>query len=129
MTHVVDTHSLVWFLEADPRLSPAARTALSDPTIQVIIPAMVLVEILFLYSRHRIALNLTAALARISSTPNCKIHPLDETVAQHIPTSLNIHDAIIVATALVYRDLLGENTSVITKDAQIIASGLIQVIW
>ena len=128
MTHIPDTHTLVWFLEANPRLTPAALAALSDPGVQVVIPAMVLVELLFLYSRRRIALGLPAVLSHISRASNCKIHPLDETVVQQIPTSLNIHDAIIVATALVYRDVLDEKTSVITKDARIIASGLIPVI-
>jgi PIN domain nuclease of toxin-antitoxin system len=129
MTYVVDTHSLVWFLEGDARLSSAARAALTDPSVQIVIPTMVLVEIVFLYSRHRITTALPAAFAHISAAPNCKIHPLDETVTQHIPTSLTIHDAIIVATAIVYRDVLGERTAIITKDAQIAASGVVAVIW
>ena len=42
---------------------------------------------------------------------------------------LDIHDAIIVATAKVFRDVLGEEVRIITKNAQIAASGLIPIVW
>jgi hypothetical protein len=67
--------------------------------------------------------------AHVASTPNCTIYPLDEIVVRHLPTRLKIHDAIIIATAIVFRDVLKENTSVITKDAAMAASGLVQVTW
>jgi hypothetical protein len=54
---------------------------------------------------------------------------LDEQVAMLIPTGLNIHDAIIVATALVYRDILHEPVAVITKNGEITYSGLIETVW
>jgi len=38
-------------------------------------------------------------------------------VVERLPTILNIHYAIIVATALVFRDVLSESTAVVTKDA------------
>jgi PIN domain nuclease of toxin-antitoxin system len=49
-THVVDTHALVWFLEADSQLSQPARTALQDPAAHLVIPTIVLAEITFLYA-------------------------------------------------------------------------------
>jgi len=42
---------------------------------------------------------------------------------------LDIHDAIIVATALFHRDDLGETVAVITRDAMIAASGLVPIVW
>jgi len=54
---------------------------------------------------------------------------LDGPVVERLPTTLNIHDAIIVATGLVFRDVLSESTAVVTKDADITASGLINVLW
>jgi hypothetical protein len=50
-------------------------------------------------------------------------------IVDRLPTTLNIHDAIIVATALIYRDVLGESVALITRDAEIIASGLVPVHW
>ena len=107
MTDVVDTHALVWFLEKNPRLSTPAHHALSDPSAKIVIPTIVLAEINFLHARARIATSLAVTLGQLAPLPNCVIYALDKAVAQRLPTTLNIHDAIIVATALVFRDLLG----------------------
>jgi hypothetical protein len=42
---------------------------------------------------------------------------------------LDIHDAIIVATALIYRELSTEAVVVVTRDEAIIRSGLAQTLW
>jgi hypothetical protein len=129
MTYVTDTHPLVWLLEGSPRLSKAARQALADS------------KRTHHCSRHRpggdqAPLCPTAdpdrrrgLLGHVAAAANSLIYPLDEAVVEHLPISLDIHDAIIVGTALVYRDVIGEETVVITRDAQIAASGLIQVLW
>jgi len=129
LLYVVDTHPLVWFLEADARLSRAARDILNASTARLIIPTITLAEIAFLYARHRITIDVAEVLGQIASAQNCVVYPLDEAVVQHLPTTLNIHDGIIIATALVFRDILGEPTTVITKDADITASGLVDVLW
>lgn len=129
MTHVLDTHTLVWFLEASPRLSVRARTAISDPSSQLVIPSIVLVEITFLYSKKRIATSVGEIRRRLLATSNSVVYPLDEQVVALVPTGLEIHDAIIVATALVYRDVLRQDANVITKDRAIKDSGLVEVLW
>jgi PIN domain nuclease of toxin-antitoxin system len=48
MIYVTDTHPLVWLLEGGPRLSKTARDAFGDAEAQIVIPAIVLVEIKFL---------------------------------------------------------------------------------
>jgi PIN domain nuclease of toxin-antitoxin system len=111
MTHVADTHALVWFFEANARLSPAARAALMDPSARVVIPTIVLAEIAYLHARGRFALDVPTVLAHIAGTPNWVVYDLDKTVVQHLPPTLDIHDAIIVGTALVFRDVLGESTT------------------
>jgi hypothetical protein len=60
---------------------------------------------------------------------NCVAYPLDEQVVSMIPTSLNIHDAIIVATALVYKDILKLPVEIVTKDTEIKTSGLVPTCW
>jgi PIN domain nuclease of toxin-antitoxin system len=52
---VLDTHPIVWFLEASARLSVKAQQAICDPSSQLIIPTIVLAEITYLYERKRIA--------------------------------------------------------------------------
>jgi hypothetical protein len=54
---------------------------------------------------------------------------LDGAVVERLRTTLNIHAAIIVATALLFRDMLSERTAVVTKAADITASGLVDVLW
>ena len=93
------------------------------------IPTIVLAEITFLYARHRIAIDLPNVLDYVSSAANCVVYPLDGAVIERLPTILNIHDAIIVATALMFRDVLSERTPVITKDADITAASLVDVLW
>jgi PIN domain nuclease of toxin-antitoxin system len=129
MTDVVDTHALVGFFEKNPRLSTAANNALTDPNAKIVVPTIVLAEIKFLHTRGRIATDLAATLAQLASLTNCVVYGLNTAVVQHLPTSLNIHDAIIIGTALVFRDVFGEQTAVISRDSQIKASGVIQVIW
>jgi predicted nucleic acid-binding protein len=95
----------------------------------MVVPTIVLAEIAFLYARHRIAIDLPHVLSRITSAANCVVYPLDGAVVERLPTTLNIHDAIIVGTALVFRDVLSESTAIVTKDADIAASALVNVIW
>jgi PIN domain nuclease of toxin-antitoxin system len=129
MTYVLDTHPIVWFLEGSGRLSVQAGTVLRDPSHRFILPTIVLVEITYLYNKGRIAVDITVVQQRLVAAVNCVLYPLDEQVAMRIPTELNIHDAIIVATALVYRDILHEPVAVITKNGEITRSGLIETVW
>jgi PIN domain nuclease of toxin-antitoxin system len=128
MTYVTDSHSLVWFLESSPRLSPVARQAIEDTSARIVVPTIVLVEIKYLFSRKRIATSVAETLHYITTTANCTVAPMDERVVDLLPTTLNIHDAIIVGTALVHRDLLGEQVALITRDPEITASGLVPVV-
>jgi len=128
MTYATDTHPLIWLLEGSRRLSRAARRAFEAADVQMVIPTIVLAEIKFLSVRKRISVDVAAAQAYAAAS-NCLIHPLDEMVVARLPTVLNIHDAAIVGTAIVYRDDLGEQVALITKDAEITASGLVDVVW
>jgi PIN domain nuclease of toxin-antitoxin system len=129
MTYILDTHAVVWFLETSERLSVRARNLLRDPSHTFILPTIVLVEITYLYTKRRIALDAVTVRQRLVSASNCVLYPLDEQVAMLIPTEVNIHDAIIVATAFIYRDILTEPVAVITKNGEITRSGLIDTVW
>ena len=39
MTLLLDTHVLLWWLADDPRLTPAMRTAIADPSTAVMVSA------------------------------------------------------------------------------------------
>lgn len=128
-TYVVDTHALVWFLEKNSKLPKTARIALLDSNAQIILPTIVLTEITFLYSKKKTAINLPIVLSEVASSSNCTVYPLDEEVVLRIPTNLNIHDAIIVSTGLLFKELMGHEAAIITKDNSIKNSNLIKTIW
>lgn len=129
MVYIVDSHALVWFLEGNQRLSDRAKEVLSDQSAQLVIPSIALAEITYLYARKRIRTNIQQVLSDVASADNCTIYPLDEQVVQRIPENLELHDGIVVATALTYRELLDNDVVVITKDRTITESGLIPVLW
>jgi PIN domain nuclease of toxin-antitoxin system len=129
MIHVPDTHALVWFLEGNSRLSAEARLAMESPDTEVVIPAIVLAEVAFPFGRNRIGIDLRTVLEHVSGAENCTIYPLDEAVVMRLPVELNIHDGLIVATALVFRDVLKKDVAIITKDSEIRRSSIIQTVW
>lgn len=129
MVYVLDTHPLIWHITPSPLLSNAALAALSDPNATVVIPTMCLVEIKYLAAKHRIPITFDQVERHIRGTSNAKVHPLDEQVVSFIPLGLDIHDAVITATAIVYRDILKLPTALITKDNKITQSGVIQTLW
>jgi PIN domain nuclease of toxin-antitoxin system len=54
---VVDTHTIVWYLSRDSRLSPTAREALRAPTAGgefIHIPSICLVELTYLAEKGRL---------------------------------------------------------------------------
>ena len=129
MIYVLDTHAIAWYVDSDPRLSSAANTAIQDPAAELVIPTIVLVELRHLHAKGRITASLALVEQKIVSAGNCKVHPLDEDMVSLIPTGLDIHDSIIVATAIYYRDILRKPVTLITKDNMIAQSGLIQTLW
>jgi len=129
MNIAVDTHALAWFIDGDSRLSPTARDLLCSPEHLLLIPAMVVVELMFLWERKRSSYNWILELDRLRTVRTLKIIPLDESVLPHISPRLDIHDAVIVASAIAYTQQLGETVTILTRDERITASGLVSTIW
>jgi len=129
MTYVIDTHVLVWFAEGDSRLSTKAKDALADKSVQIVVLTMVLAEVWHLCSVKRINTSVQDLYRDILVSANCRVHPLDEEIIDYLPEHLNIHDAIITATAIFYRDVLKQDVKLITKDKMIHASKLVDVLW
>lgn len=125
-TFVVDTHTLVWFLSRSPRLSRGAHAILRDPTVRLIIPAIVLAEIKYLGNRGRFAQTLADVFRVISTDTRCLVYPIDLGVVQQAPAALDIHDSLIVGTALAQPAAVD---GILTCDEAITKSGLVPVIW
>ncbi|MEX0801452.1 MAG: PIN domain-containing protein [Dehalococcoidia bacterium] len=129
MTYVVDTHALIWYLTNSPRLGGLAKQALLDPTALLVISAIALAEIRFLSQRGRIPLAWDDVQRLLKDDARCVVHPVHRDIVDHMPSTLNIHDALICATALFYHESLGEDVKVLTKDRAIVASGLVETVW
>ena len=129
MVYIIDAHSLLWFIARDPQLSPTAAGAMRDPTARLIVPTIALAELQHSYGRHRIRLSPAQLRGFVTATRNAAVHPFDLAVLDRLPPGLELHDGIIVATALVFRDGGTDPVRLITRDKQITASGLVEVLW
>ncbi len=83
----------------------------------------------YLYQHRRIPLSFEAALEQVESCSNILIAPLDISVVTVSPIALDIHDAIIVGTALQAAEDFGQTASLVTIDGAITDSGLVPIIW
>lgn len=130
---VTDTHALLWHLYDADRLSSRAREVFAQTDAgehEIIIPAIVLVEIVYLAEKGRIdahAVRRVIALLR-SGADNYAIAPLDLDIAAalarvdraQVP---EMPDRIITATAL----HLG--LPLLTRDTQIAGYGRVTTVW
>lgn len=129
MVYIIDTHAVVWFFEESDELGNEALNILNSKDARLIIPTIVLSEIFYLSQRKRITPSFENIFQVIEQDNRCIIYPLDINVLRFLPNGLDIHDGIICGTALVYRELMQEDVRLITKDKDIIDSGIVETIW
>jgi PIN domain nuclease of toxin-antitoxin system len=128
MNYVTDTHSIVWYFTDDPLLSERALEVF-EKTIRegvIIISSIVLAEIMFIAAKGKITLTFTETLRKIDACDNFIVASLDVEilkVADRIKADLEMHDKLIIATALY------QNAVLITKDPLITKSGVCTTIW
>lgn len=108
MTVVLDTHSWIWFLNADPRLGRDARTEIEAATLRdrAVLSAISLWEISMLVARGRLTLPRDPRewLEFHLSRPGFTVHPLSIAVAvesNRLPADPHGDpaDRIVIATA------------------------------
>jgi PIN domain nuclease of toxin-antitoxin system len=119
MIYVIDTHIFVWFLDGNRRLGSKYKKILLNKKNTFLFSAIVLAEIKYLIGAKRINIDFKSVLEYLSECDNCIVYPVDEVVINYMPKGLDIHDAIIVATGLAYKDSLGEEVFVLTEDNSI----------
>ena len=130
--YVVDAHALVWFLEGNPRLGPAAKTAMDDPASVLHLPVIALAEACWVVEKKRCAIpDVKDLLQDVDSDARIVIVPLGRRVLE-ISLSLTsiqeMHDRIIAATLLGLQ-AFGANASLLTRDPNIKASGIGPIVW
>ncbi|MFW6162170.1 MAG: type II toxin-antitoxin system VapC family toxin [Planctomycetota bacterium] len=128
-TFVVDTHALVWYIDGDDRLSGAAEASLDDGAASLVIPTIVLAEVRHLFGKRRIRLSFEDVVVAIEADARCVVYPFDFACVQALDERLDLHDGIIVATAVVFRNSVDPATSLVTRDRTIQAAGIVKTVW
>jgi PIN domain nuclease of toxin-antitoxin system len=128
LNYVTDTHSLVWYFTDDQRLSKKALKSFESTVKagQIIVPTVVLAEVLFIAKKGRIPLGFTETVTKIEALANFEIASLDVDVlkiAESIDAPLEMHDKLIVATAIRF------DACLITRDEKIKKSKAVKTIW
>lgn len=128
MDYVTDTHSLLWYFTEDPRLGKNALEAFEQTVEEdvIIIPSIVLAEIMFISKRVDINITFEETLNKIEEYDNFDVAPLDINilkVANNIDANMEMHDKLIVATAVNF------NTALVTKDELIKKARIVLTIW
>ena len=118
----------MWCLEPSQHLSVRARHLLRAPSHRFILPTLGLVDITYLYTKGRSELAAAMGQQRLVSASNCVLSPLDEPVAMLLPSARNIHDAMLVATTRVHRNMLTEPVAVITQHGDMTRSERIDTV-
>ena len=104
--------------------------AISDLDNQIVIPAIAYAEAQHQYERGGFQFPAATYLAQLRSQREVLLAVLDEAVLRLKPGGLEIHDSLIVATALKLEQALPEEKiRVVTCDEAITASGLVRTLW
>ena len=132
MSAVLDTHTVLWYLENSKELSPIARTTIEEAirdARDVHVSAISLIETVYLVARKKLPSTALQRLrnALIDPSAGLFVAAVDASVAntlESIPRSIvpDMPDRIIAATAL----HLG--LPLVTRDGRLQAAG-IQTIW
>lgn len=129
---VADTHTVIWYLYDDPRLSPQARAFIEEAASaddQIGFSAITLAEIVYLSEKGRIHPEALGRVLAALDGPGAVLRdlPLDRAVVAVMPSVdrsqvPDLPDRIIAATARLYE------VPVISRDRQIRTS-TVETIW
>lgn len=127
--YVTDTHSLLWYLINSPLLGKNASAAFDEGKnglALIYVPAIVFAELYYLNVKHNFIADFPADFQKIKQSSQFIIIPFeaDDVLAFDKDSAVKeMHDRMIVGVA---RRL---NAPLMTKDTNITASGIVQIVW
>ena len=129
---VIDTHAVIWYLNADPRLSAPAKSCIEDAAnrgLPVLVPSICLIEIIYLSEKGRIPPDILARLEAALRLPDAVLRVADLTHAVALAVGRvprnevpELADRIIAGTGLHF------SVPVISRDHKI-RSSIVATIW
>ncbi len=126
MLYVADTHAFVWYIlgKLPERVDIIFKSAETGNST-IFIPTIVLAECLYLVENGKIELDYEDLLMRIDMSKNFIVTSFNFQLLKLLPEIKfdEIHDRIIVATAKMLK------AELITRDSEIIKSGIVETIW
>ena len=130
--YVLDTHAVVWYLEANPRLGANVKALLDGLDNQFVFPLIAFAEACYIIEKGRTTIpSVSAFVSSIRADSRIQIYPLTWQVRETSLGATNIpemHDRFIVATAVHLRNM-GHDALLATRDKAITDSGIVPVIW
>jgi predicted nucleic acid-binding protein len=127
--YVADAHALGWYFTDDSRLGQEAARVFERSErgeCLILVPTVVLAELFHISRKRRIALDFAELLRKVEEKGNFVVTELDLAVIKKLPDThplTELHDQIIVATALLYE------AKVLTRNGPIRDSGLVKTVW
>ena len=143
MIYVLDTNTLVWYASNSPRLSERANRILELALISndLVVPTIVLAEAWDMDRKRRGDFAPIERILRIVQDLNMSVASFDIEVIRRLRDPAleslrsvyrlwsDIHDMIIMVTALIVRDDADEEVSIISGDRQIRSQSLVRCVW
>src|SRR5690606_14856818 len=130
---VVDTHAVVWYLQASSQLSVAARYAINtsiEKGFEILLPSISLVELIYLTEKGRLHENQLSGLFEFLERPDSsfRIQDLTSGIAESthlVPRAIvpDMPDRVIAATSLFL------SIPLVTRDNKIRKLRNIETIW
>ena len=128
-SYVTDTHSLIWYLYASPKLGKgalAAFEAVGRNEARLVVPAIVVAELVYIAERGKVAVDVDWVIRKLSENPAIEITPLsvDRVLAMRgLGAIPEMHDRLIATEARL------RGAKVITKDAEMRDAKVVETVW
>jgi PIN domain nuclease of toxin-antitoxin system len=132
--YILDTHTLIWYLEGNPNLGRQAKAIMDVADSEMVLPLIALSEAAYLIEKGRIGIpTISDLLTDVGDDERIEVYQLTWEVFERslTPEGLRIpelHDRFIVSTGLYLQDL-GHTVAILTKDKSITDAGVLSVIW
>lgn len=144
MIYVLDTNTLVWRVSGSARLTLRAKESIdkaAELDDQLIVPTIVLAEAWDMDRKRRGDFAPFDRVLQVVRDLNMSVMSFDMALIQRLRDPAleslrsvyrlwsDIHDMIIMATALIARDDADEEVSIVSGDRQIRAQSLVRCVW